>query len=514
MVRKLRPQFIALLALVCGTSSSHAAVDPPEPGLRRVIQLARHGNRAPNAMIREICPVYGREVLPKFGVEPGALSRVGMAECDQSGRHIRERYRDFLPEGRYRYDGTFAFLAERTGRNVVSTDAISQAMFPVGTGIKGFTSERPNLVPIMTTQAGADMILSCPRDGPCQNALKKDRELWTTEHDGKLYTENQKLFEEMSTACGFEIKPGAVVGGKPRTLMFIAKIVNDAFTFAENEGINNTLGGRLSPSTIHKFQSVIGASVHERDFSKPHQLTYWTSAFIPTAFKLTSDPLQHPENKYHLFLNHRELIYSTAHIFGTPIAFPGDLIDTLPTAVSLIFEVYDNGVKLFFWAPSKPPFEAKAKALADGVPLQELYGDHGTIISTRPSGCPAVGICPVDTLISTYLKHVEKTGTWAEICGVSKEDNFFAKGEVSLGVLEDWIQPSPVTESQKRAMPLRDQEVALAAASGPPDVGSVWPGAVTLVFTAATGALAGWAFGGYRRTQNVEAQSQYYLVSS
>merc|ERR1712186_116451 len=99
--------------------------------------------------------------------------------------------------------------------------------------------------------------------------------------------------------------------------------------------------------------------IHDQIFGKPHQVTYWSGDFIPTLLSLARMPLFKPVNKLHVFLNHRELIYAVAKILDIPVQFPGLAKGSLPSGCSLIVEVYEEGVRLFLWAPSQPAFKKK-----------------------------------------------------------------------------------------------------------------------------------------------------------
>lgn len=455
-------------------------------------------------MIHKLCPIYAKEVLPKFRIAPASLSRVGMAENEENGRFLRERYREFLPKGRYPYNGSFAFFSEREQRNVVSTIAVSQGMFPIGTGLRGFAKERPNLVPIMTTQDGADVLMNCPRDGPCQHALEMDKDKWIAEHEADFYKENRELFHEVGKACGYEIKPGGKKG-----VVLEAKNVADAFGFAENEGLDSTMGGRLNETTVRRFRKVLGDAVHDLNFGKPHQLTYWVAEFIPHILGLSRVPLVQPENLFHLFLNHRELIYGIAHIWGMPIDFPGMSKDNFPTASSIIIEVYDHGVKTFFWTPTLPDTAAKAKYLSEELPVRDLY-HMGRLWPTAATGCHLHQVCPVEQLVQNWLALVRRTGTYVDICNVSKEDTFFAKGEVSLGIMEDWIQGQDT--STGAGMNLVASR-AKSASSESLRVGVTWLAGVA-VLAAVLGGLIGHRLGQRRPHLEMVPQAPYFSAPS
>jgi len=173
MVSAIKPLlFKLILNLLSPENQSITLVDAK---LIKVVALARHGNRAPNAQFPYVCPA-GKAFVddwhePVEAKQKAALSHVGMAENGESGKFLKERYRGkgkLLPDGPYVDDGSVFFFSERMNRNIVSTLAVTQAMFPAGTGQKGFEKLRPNYVPIMTSQPFHDTMMNLPRDGPCK----------------------------------------------------------------------------------------------------------------------------------------------------------------------------------------------------------------------------------------------------------------------------------------------------------------------------------------------------------
>jgi len=136
----------------------------------------------------------------------------------------------------------------------------------------------------------------------------------------------------------------------------------------------------------------------------------------------------------------------------------------VPSGSSLLMEVYDHGVRLFFWSPSQPSHEEKARYLAERRPMSELYGS-GVLQPTAAFGCVASEPCPVEALAYSFLEWVTRTGTYVRLCNVSVEDTYFAKGEASLGVMEDWVQPAVlaargvnVTRPSAQALGLTDDD--------------------------------------------------------
>eukprot|EP00992_Anisonema_acinus_P012246 TRINITY_DN7998_c0_g1_i1.p1 TRINITY_DN7998_c0_g1~~TRINITY_DN7998_c0_g1_i1.p1 ORF type:complete len:484 (+),score=99.77 TRINITY_DN7998_c0_g1_i1:57-1454(+) len=429
-----------------------AILDASKARLVRVVVLARHGNRAPNPQVEMLCPTYFEKVLPKFGVPPAALSPVGMAENWESGVFLAQRYRDFLPSGPFMDDGAISVMSERMSRNIVSMEALTLGMFPTGTGVKGFLQERPNLVPIATTQAGVDQLLNCPRDGPCRPRFKADFNSWTAENDGRVFGENEELFHRISRACGYELRPeGIEFKGKAKTLTWAAKAVSDAFTFAANEGLDPTIDGRISHEDIQAFKHVAGSMVKGSRFGTDQQMTYWVSNFLPTVLKLATLPnARHAaawvHNRLHLFLNHRELVYASAHVLGIPIAYPGLPVDVLPAGCMLLFEIYEKDgesfMKFFWWGPSHPDAQDINKAKGEDS-VAELY-KHGNVIPTAPHGCNPDELCPLAHVKALFDAWTNQTGTYQQICGLDGEEELAVSRLVTPGAASWFAMPAVV----------------------------------------------------------------------
>lgn len=455
---------LALVLLLAPEALSQKHHHKKKPKLRRMIVLGRHGNRAPNAQVVELCPTFTKEVLPKFEVPTAALSKVGMAENWENGNFLKDKLKelDIEEDEKYNYDGTFSFFSERMDRNIVSTEALALGMFPEGTGIKGFMGERPNLVPIATTQAHVDELMNCPRDGPCKPVYKADFAKWVADNEARIYNESKAVFDRVYEACGIEpiTAEGFMYQGEKKPLTWAAKAIGDIFSFTANEGLDATIGGRITAEEVAAFKHVVNGMVSGTRFSKNHQLTYWVSDFLPTVFKLSKMPLK-GNNKFHLFLNHRELIYASAHMLGLSIQFPDAPPDVLPSGCALIFEVYDEGLKMYWWAPSRPSFDQKKWANEKGVNMQELY-DKGITIPTSPTGCTDDEICPLDKVEEVFNDFTKETGTYKEICGIGEQTTqaeLYARGYET----QDFSGGNKVTDDESATADMAEEAAAAVA---------------------------------------------------
>lgn len=431
---------VACVMLECAGATSSSTPDE-DAKLVRVVVLARHGNRAPNVQVQELCVPFYKTVFPSFGVPLAALSIVGMAENWENGFYLKKKYLgSILKEGPYVPDGTATFFAERMSRNIIATYVVGQAMYPDGTGYDGYLKSKPNLIPIATTQQEVDELMNCARDGPCRDAYKEDFAAWSVDHEALIYESNRELFERISKACNYEVKPGIVYQGKNKYLAWAVKAIADAFFFGMNEGLDVTMNGSLTMEDILAFKRISKEMVSGTRFSKPRQLTYWVSNFLPHLFKLAEhdagDASWYDKN-FHLFLNHRELIYAIAHILEIPIQFPGSTPDTLVAGCSLTFEIYEKAdgqafMKFLWWGPTQPDTPSKRTALLMDDSLLGLY-KGGNEVPAAPRGCTPGELCPLAHIKEIFYNFTAQTGSYQEICGIERPQNLVAvHGEQNL----------------------------------------------------------------------------------
>eukprot|EP00397_Hematodinium_sp_SG-2012_P034364 GEMP01036856.1.p1 GENE.GEMP01036856.1~~GEMP01036856.1.p1 ORF type:complete len:531 (+),score=93.45 GEMP01036856.1:110-1702(+) len=421
--------------------------------LIKVAVLARHGNRAPNPQVPYICP-NAKAMIDQFREPVGsklraALSRVGMAENLEAGAFLKGKYvgkGKLLKDETYFDDGSTFFLSERMNRNIVSTVALTRGMYPAGTGQKGFEAANPNLVPIITSQPFADTLMNLPRDGPCKSRYNADRKKWTATHEAKVLSEHASVIRELSRHCGFDF--AKTHERTKKSLVWSLKATADLFSFATNEGIDASMGGQIPTDFQRNISTLTKGLVNDERFGKAHQITYWIGRFLDDAiFQNLRDPDHkkkqiydvdgvktsskapwvdtpsewYHQNKFLLFLNHRELLISVLKVF----ALEKVLEDTPPSGSMLLWEVHEDHkgqfIRFLFWKPSQPSFEAKAKKLKSGEPVADLYST-GHVEEVFPNVCHTKGRCVLSELEAAFKAWVSSTGTWAEVCNLTKDE--------------------------------------------------------------------------------------------
>lgn len=240
----------------------------------------------------------------------------------------------------------------------------------------------------------------------------------------------------MAAACE---TPGGLAPGAPilggQSLTWATKVISDGFVFAVHEGLDPTIDGRLNRSTTFDWRLMSNAMVGRSRFGSNTQITYWVSGFLPRVFELARRP-KTPEavakwkhERFHLFLNHRELLYAVSLILDIPIAFPGFPVGVLPAGSSLLFEVYEvpgqDEVCLHFvwWTPSQPDPKELHKRLHKRKHVLSLYA-LGDTAPAVPAVCRAHGgYCPLSLVENAFSLWVAETGTYREICRPNLQPN-------------------------------------------------------------------------------------------
>lgn len=438
--------------------------------LVKVIGLARHGNRAPNAQFPYVCPLaepfLGQWHEPIGAKQKAALSHVGMAENGESGKFLLDRYRGkkeegkLLPAGPYYDDGSTFFFSERMNRNVMSTIALTQGMFPPGSGQEGYRANRPNYVPILTSQPFHDTMMNLPRDGPCKKRYNADRKWFADNREPEILEENRPLIEEFGRVCGFNF----TVSYEGKTLNWLLKAAADGFHMAKNEGIDTSMVTKdaKSAEVVDKVIELAGTMTNENRFGSKEKIVYWAGSFLekalfanlrkPSGKKEKKESLDIPgwkgksslpwsdspeeffeTNRFLLFLNHRELVVAVSSILGLTELTQG----TPPSGSMILWELHENDsskgdmwVEIYFWKPSSPSFEKKHEYLKNAKNVDELYS-LGQVEQLKPLVCANPLKCKIEELEVAYQKLVDEVGDWKEVCGMRSKKGG-AKGQLLM----------------------------------------------------------------------------------
>ncbi|CAD7923601.1 unnamed protein product [Amoebophrya sp. A120] len=451
-----------------------------EAKLLKVIALARHGNRNPNAQAEAICPKAAPFVFDAFKTEyakqKAALSRVGLAECQEAGKWLRKRYIEDKEQAKeqplvsktfYDTEETF-FYSERMDRNVVSLHAlVNFGFYPPGTGVTGFAKSDPNVVPILTAPAFHDTIMNLPRDGPCKPVYKEDKSSFDAA--AFLTKDAREVIDEFGKqACGIDFfnpaQSHAPKDIQKKEVAWTLKNAADMMNFARNEGIAvEEKFFQNDPTLLDSVISISSKLTNAERFGKPHQLTYWLGDFykqvllpnfltVPDEDKRgkKKETLEIPgvalnakhadwslsptefffHQKLLVFMNHREFLTAFATVLGIDFG----VTKPLPSGSMLVLELHEvenentakgdeevekeHYIKFFAWTPSKPSFAKKHEYLTTGQPMEDLYA-FGNAEPVFPRACrDPEGKCSLADIERAFGDLMDKTGTWEEVCNV------------------------------------------------------------------------------------------------
>ncbi|CAN0400938.1 unnamed protein product [Ectocarpus sp. 12 AP-2014] len=127
-----------------------------------LVTLTRHGSRAPNTVVDELCPA-NKANRAKYNVPPGQLTENGMNQALKLGNFLRETYiesMDFLPptlgSG---CTPTFSswLKSDSAARCLQTAQAMAMGLFPYGTGPPGFPNQP---MPVLTEPVGISTTVS------------------------------------------------------------------------------------------------------------------------------------------------------------------------------------------------------------------------------------------------------------------------------------------------------------------------------------------------------------------
>ena len=128
MRRRWVISLLLLMTTMMGMTNSH---------LMFTTTLTRHGTRAPNPVVTDVCPGLYKtttEIINAFGAAPGHLTQRGIESMRMVGKMIRKLYVEgedaFMPETYTNSGMLWSFRAIQKHRHLTSASAIGQGIFP------------------------------------------------------------------------------------------------------------------------------------------------------------------------------------------------------------------------------------------------------------------------------------------------------------------------------------------------------------------------------------------------
>lgn len=367
---------LALLSgsLVLGGSKGHhnklSKIATPEPGSPQAIPpgpggstlvnvqvISRHGTRAPNPVVADICP-SDRANLARYGdlrLTLAGLTGTGQKELYALGVFTRQTYMErayphFLSS--FFNDEEVYFRAVGEDRTIQSAICMGQGMYPKGTAAIGYFSDLPSPVPIYTLPDEMDSLLEVRKKG-CASQLKKDAAKWDATEGIKLYTANQPLIQRMLDMCNITDLNDAVVGTGDNYGDAI-KDITDAWTFDMIEGFPPQEG--LNYSSLLEFRTMAVDQLLGRIIGTEEQITYMNGQLperMVTNFQTAitnqgPNPASTHRLKMYAYHGHREMMYALGAFLGIDfdIKFPGLPKGAIPPGTTFFFELHYTGERL------------------------------------------------------------------------------------------------------------------------------------------------------------------------
>eukprot|EP00752_Nemacystus_decipiens_P006639 g5969.t1 len=424
-----------------------------------LVTLTRHGSRAPNIVIDELCP-NDEDNRAKYNVPPGQLTENGMEQGLKLGTFLRETYVErtgFLPATLGNGgDSSFSskFMSDSAERCLQTAQAMGMGLFPNGTGPPGFPNQP---VPVQTEQKQFANLLAAAH-GACLPQQKADNAAYDATRGKNLIEQSKSITDTIAEACGTPTADYPNANNGKEGLVLAVKDVADMLDFDEQQGLPRL--GSVSKKAHEDMTQLAFTLLQERYYSNRRQITYWAGDFPSTLVDdLKAAAKKHgeghkPKRLYLGYHGHRELLYGVAHLLGWSFDVPGAPTalgtSSIPPATTMLFELHfhtEHKEK-----EDKTPDTEKA-ALEDPGDARRLHpeGDTNTktasqedqqederqgesgyyyvrtyawtpdfgqqeVVLDACSGADAGEGCPLTTVEAIVLDSIKDTGSWQDIC--------------------------------------------------------------------------------------------------
>ncbi|CAM9864553.1 unnamed protein product [Pylaiella littoralis] len=442
---KIAARVAPLLCLVAGIQP-WAGV---EAELVLLVTLTRHGSRAPNPVIDELCP-ENRDNRAQYNVPPGQLTEIGMKQALKLGTYLREEYvesMDFLPpslgNGSERSFSS-KFMSDSAERCLQTAQVVGMGLFPNGTGPPGF----PNQPVAVETEQKEFATLLAAAQGVCLPQQKADNAAYDLTRGKDLIGQNKNITDVIAQACGTPTENYAHADNGREGLVLGVKDVGDMLDFDEQQGLPGLES--VSKKNHEEMTQLAFTLLQERYYSNRRQITYWSGDF-PTTLLDSFHKAVHKHSKgkkparlYLGYHGHRELLYGLAHFLGWKFDVEGAPTalgtSSIPPATTMIFELHyssdeetdgsdpeatnhSNGHEDVDLSATTSENEGLARGGEVGYYYVRPYTwtpDFGKqeVVLDACRGAEAVkgNRCRLTTLEAVVLESIKETGSWQDIC--------------------------------------------------------------------------------------------------
>jgi hypothetical protein len=266
------------------------------------------------------------------------------------------------------------FQARGESRHQQSVAAITDALFPPGSGLDTFPGRRQP-IPYFSWDKGLDPVLHPPK--LCQAARYRDDARWTATKGAQTVANNLEKVRTISRICGYDILSA-------RTPSAALKDIADGFGFLTYEGLeikSKTTHAADPPPRGHGTESLTSCAVSavllcvrsgmsdwssvskmitqfsydmfvDRLFGTPEQATYWAgdyprnvAARMLQMVNRRFDDRGDPPRKFLLYTASRELLFGLSFFFGLDLHVPDPNTPTgaMPPGDAIVFELAYGG---------------------------------------------------------------------------------------------------------------------------------------------------------------------------
>lgn len=386
-----------------------------------VQSLSRHGPRAPNVAVVDLCPAVfpsQSQILLSFGVAPALLTRKGMHMLAEVGAFLREEYVDklgFLSGNFFKDAALTSFSAVDYERHLASIASIGQGLYP------------SIAVPVSSQPLNIDNRLKSP-PAFCAPECHKHIVDWIDTHMVDMLTKNasvKNVVDILGQVCGRSIDPLGASGknditeGNPHPEV---QDVKDAFSFMKEQRLE--LPSQLTPAIFEQANDVVFRAMMERMFYDLPTMVRYCGTYPSRVEENMMAALSHARNGdaqaqpvpiFFLDVASRELLYALAAYYGFKFNIPGEPEGYMHIGTNLIWELH---------VPDSPDDQNEEAFVSASFFYPQTSGGTSGRQALRMGDCPV--LCPLSKFLDIHKRWHDKVGDFEQLCP-SKEAGDLAK---------------------------------------------------------------------------------------
>lgn len=380
------PDFVDSLPTTAPREHYDLPITPPPQDLKleQVIMFSRHGNRASDPVIQELCP--NRKPLTDLYIKQqayyGALTYNGIKALWDLGRFTNYQYvQSGFISGTYNRVSS-QVRAAQSDRTLISASSWGATTF------SDSYAETPFAIPVavLSSESEEDDLLEV-RKARCTERLEADLHKFDNEVAPKYFKDYQNLLETVSQeVCGIELKNVPTLTHGEFSIMQMVKDINDALTGDLLEDFPES----IDPEVRQKFLQFAEDIFKLRHYGTPEMNAYLSGSaptrmvklmdrrvsFLTNTTVLDSAPTQHhnamqknntftyrdvvvsdakrlpvikprPPRIMFAYHAHREVLYALKNLLQLDLGVerPGLPVGLLHPSTGFFFELYRDEAK-------------------------------------------------------------------------------------------------------------------------------------------------------------------------